>query len=52
MGEEQRKSASVCTVCLGSGRVFGFAVVDGRSREVWMSCARCNGPQRVVSGPR
>jgi hypothetical protein len=49
--EEPRAPHDVCPVCFGARKVFTFALIDGKSREAWMTCPRCNGPQRLTSGP-
>jgi hypothetical protein len=43
---------SVCMTCYGYGKIFTFALIDGRTRTVWQTCPRgCSGEVRPVPGP-
>jgi len=41
----------ICPKCVGSGKVFTFTLVDGRTREVWLKCSACSGLGAVTPGP-
>ncbi|BCJ67164.1 MULTISPECIES: hypothetical protein [Polymorphospora] len=53
MAERERGESgrTPCHTCLGAGRVLRWAVMDGRTREVWTTCPTCSGPSAVVKGP-
>lgn len=55
MADDQQKPPTgkkeICATCYGARKVFGVAMVDGRSRTVWLTCPTCNGPSEITTGP-
>ncbi|GAB2946951.1 hypothetical protein GCM10027280_39710 [Micromonospora polyrhachis] len=50
--QQQPASApNLCTTCFGARKVWGYALVDGRTQAVWVTCPGCNAPTRPVAGP-
>jgi len=48
----RRRRPPICPKCLGAGKAFTFALISGRTREVWLKCSACSGSiQSPIAGP-